>query len=934
MITLALCLALPQAATAGWTDLVNGRLNTQRGWHTATLLNNGKVLVAGGHSGSSYLYTAELFDPATGKWTATGSLTTGRESHTATLLPNGKVLVAGGYSAGPRLSSAELYDPATGQWSTAGTMSTSRVQHTATLLPNGKVLVVGGYNATSGYLNSAELYTPDAGTGPGTWSSAGTFTKGRYQHTATLLDNGWVLVAGGLTTDNSTINSAVIYEPDIGPIGTWSDTTDFQSIHTDHKATRLPDGRVLVASGCGTVKVELYTRGASPGAGTWAYAADIPTGRYAVSSTLLPDGRVLLAAGENTSPSGIYPASTIYNPANNTWTDAGYTPQNTKYHTATLHPSGQVLVAGGYISSGSGGLNYTQVYDPAAGSWGTTGILSHPRVHYTATLLPNGKVLAAGGDDYGNLLNTAELFDPEAIGGIGAWTPTGNLGGYRNRHTATLLANGKVLVAGGDGPDGQLNSAELFDPAANGGIGAWTPTGSLATTRKDHTATLLGNGKVLVAGGYGGSPVNYLASAELYDPANGTWTTTGSLHEARQEHTATLLPNGKVLVAGGLPLTYTAEVFDPGSGIWSYTANDMSTQHRLATATLLPNGKVLLAGAWYAVPNCSLYNSVTNTWTTTGSLNEGHQQHTATLLPNGKVLVAGGYLGGGIATAEMYDPVSGTWTLTGSLSTGRYQHRAVLLPDGRVLVAAGTLSYDTVLDTAQLYDPGLGFNPLWQPQIDSLNPSLALGQRLSLIGSGFRGVSGASGGATNDSATNYPLVQLRRLDSERVLWVTPNGGNPAAFSASSFESGLFQDFQTGHCLVTVFANSIPSVSQFTLFQTGSPTAVELASFTAAWDKKRVVLEWETYTEKDNLGFHLWRAEAGQDAYTRLTRDLIPARGTATVGAAYSYADYAVVRGRTYFYKLEDVDTKGASTFHGPVSATAGGGKKSKDSRTK
>jgi hypothetical protein len=135
--------------------------------------------------------------------------------------------------------------------------------------------------------------------------------------------------------------------------------------------------------------------------------------------------------------------------------------------------------------------------------------------------------------------------------------------------------------------------------------------------------------------------------------------------------------------------------------------------------------------------------------------------------------------------------------------------------------------------------------------------------------------------------------------------------------------------------VTVFVNGIPSESKFTLFNnTGSPTAVELASFTAAWDKKRLVVEWETRTEKNNIGFHLWRAEAGQDAYTRLTRDLIPARGTATMGATYSYADYAVVRGREYLYKLEDVDRNGASTVHGPVKATAGGGKKSKDNRMK
>ena len=131
-----------------------------------------------------------------------------------------------------------------------------------------------------------------------------------------------------------------------------------------------------------------------------------------------------------------------------------------------------------------------------------------------------------------------------ASGSPFTFSNTGSLNAVRAYHTTTLLPNGKMLAAGGYNGVNYLSSAELYDPAS----GTWSATDSLNTARAYHTATLLPNGKVLVAGGYDG--VNYHSSAELYDPASGTWSATGSLNTARYNHTATLLPNGKVLVAG------------------------------------------------------------------------------------------------------------------------------------------------------------------------------------------------------------------------------------------------------------------------------------------------------------------------------------------------------------------------------------------------
>ena len=333
-----------------------------------------------------------------------------------------------------------------------------------------------------------------------------------------------------------------------------------------------------------------------------------------------------------------------------------------------------------------------------------TGSMSQPRTNHTATLLPNGKVLVASGG--------AELYDPAN----GTWATTGGLADPRRYHTATLLPNGKVLVAGGLSVFNGLASAELYDPAS----GTWTPTGSLNTRRRSHTATLLPNGKVLVAGGLVPEPGTILGgfathTAELYDPASGTWTTTGNLAQQRYQHTATLLPNGEVLVVGGNGhhsggVQASAELYDPASGTWTSTGNLASAREN-HTATLLPNGKVLVASGAGITGNrlasAELYDRASGTWSPTGSLLTPRVYHTATLLQGGKVLVAGGSDSSGFGSrrAELYDPASGTWMTTGSLVTGRREHTATLLPDGDVLVAGGRNQTATSggLASAELY---------------------------------------------------------------------------------------------------------------------------------------------------------------------------------------------------------------------------------------
>ena len=338
------------------------------------------------------------------------------------------------------------------------------------------------------------------------------------------------------------------------------------------------------------------------------------------------------------------------------------------------------------------------------GEWVTTGRLVEGRADCSATLLPDGKVLVAGGTN-GDM--SAELYDPRT----GTWGATGRMLEGRWGHSATALPDGRVLVAGGSDRDAPIATAELYDPAT----GSWSPAGTLVEARDNHTATLLPDGRVLIAGGGDGDPstLTRLRSAELYDPATGTWTTTGRLKTGRSFHTATLLPDGTVLAAGGGSNgddVASAELYDPATGTWTPTGA-MTVARWGHTATLLPNGTVLVAGRdGDGIFPSELYDPRTRAWTATGTMTERRWNYTATLLPDGMVLAAGSntYSQDGplSSSAEAYDPASGTWTPTDSMKVGRAWHCATLLPDGNVLVAGGSRPDSAA--SAELYDPGSG----------------------------------------------------------------------------------------------------------------------------------------------------------------------------------------------------------------------------------
>jgi hypothetical protein len=697
-----------------------GTMIQARDPHAATLLNTGKVLITGGLSTAgqltSGLTTAELYDPGPATSTATGPMHSAHAYHTATQLNDGNILIVGGVdSTGSPTTSAELYSPVANAFATVTGLNangvtglnTARYQHTATLLSDGTVLIVGGVDSTGSPTTSAELYNPATQTFTAVAGLQGSLSTARFAHTATLLRWGGVLIAGGYDSKGNPLASAELYDPSCTCIYLNTDNNNVVSgmsvSRAAHTATPLNDGTVLIVGGAG----------ASP---STAEVYSPNTGLFALTSGNLSLGRYL--------------------------------------HTSTMLTNGTILVAGGVQFNSGTATASEETYDPTTGGFTSVGNLLTARFSQTATLLPDGTVLIAGGvDSNGISLASLELYTPTTF------TPTGFTGGISVNPTAPAIPLGTTvqftasgIFSSGTQPLATVSWSSsdntilrITNDSTNSGLafpvalGPVTVTACAGTVCGSTLVTVVPAALVSIsvtpANGFlsvpPGSPLPFTATGTYTDGSSNNLTASAAWSSSIAT-VATVDTMGLATPASPVQLGLTViTATEPSSGITGsatltvsdFTATGAPNYPRVGhTASLLHcaacalNGDVLIAGgedtASFTVINAAeLYTPSLGTFSLTGSLITGRRvSYTATVLSDGRVLIVGGEDGINniLATAELYDPNTSTFSATGSMSTPRARHTATLLPNGKVLVAGGynfNQPAPGLLDTAELYDP-------------------------------------------------------------------------------------------------------------------------------------------------------------------------------------------------------------------------------------
>jgi hypothetical protein len=462
----------------------------------------------------------------------------GRTFFTSTLLGNGMILAAGGIGTGTNpnqsevFSTAELFDPATATWSLTADMHKARAEDAAVELPDGRAMVISG--GTFGPATATvEIFTPSS--------------------TALRAPRGFVVAATMRRRSVLPVRMQALRGRSFVGRGKWTPTGSMKFAREGEPAVLLQDGRVLV-EGCtspfttGGTSAELF----DPATGKWALTGSMNVSRCRQSAQLLPDGRVLVVGGDGGALDSDWPTAEVFDPSAGTWKMAGFMNSARTLSAMLPMPGGKFLIPGGG-AQGTIPRDSADIYDSSTGTFTSTPSMNVSRYAFASAALADGRVLVEGGITQDSL-NTAtcEIYDPVA----NIWTMTGTI--RDPAEEIELLLDGDVLATN------QLNgpSSSLFTPAA----GQWRATrGSMNFVRNASTSTLLQDGRVLVAGGQGSNSL--ILISELYDPVTQKWVLGPSLHSGRWAQSAVRLADGRVLVVGGLNAGFqpipTAELYTP-----------------------------------------------------------------------------------------------------------------------------------------------------------------------------------------------------------------------------------------------------------------------------------------------------------------------------------------------------------------------------------
>ncbi|WP_437499438.1 kelch repeat-containing protein [Sorangium sp. So ce1099] len=716
------------------------RLPTSLSAPSALLLPSGKALVVGTLPRDGYTVAGSIYDPAALAWTAiparSGPAVGGQAS--ATLLDDGHVLVVTGKNGG-------IYDPESNTWAESSELAYFYDHNIAARLANGDVLIVGGGNDSmaSGYAATSEVYLRERDlwvTTARTYSYIDSYCwgSGFAGIRVSPLLSGQLLQTGGMRyesceqelphgdPDGYPWTSIYSYTRFGLPVGaydpasfSWSPVSaappaTMERAH--HTSTRLDDGTVLIAGG---------------------YVADeFPYGETDLSRVIATTSALLFhelpprgapCAADSDCASGFCADSVCCDaacagPCDACAVAAGASQDGvcTPLSGAACNDAGACLVAGvceaGACTGGAPAPDGTpcasgDVCAAAGACEGGACVASLPAACEPPDDCHEAPLCDAAAGCSGPAAERPDGTRCDAAGTPGAWGAAARMDAGRSDHVATLLLDGTVLVVGGEltdfsVPDPPRSTATRYDPSTD----SWTPTEPMNLpwwSGRQLTATRLLDGTVLVIG-------NGRMEVERFDPVSGTWHMAAPLRlYISRGYTATRLLDGRVLVAGygsvdGHGITaQLAEVYDPVSDTWS-SVPVMSEERWDHSATLLPDGRVLAMGGGHHLASAEVYSPATSTWTPVASMHLGRVRPPATVLPDGRVLVVSNRNDEDTSTSEIYDPVSDTWTLTGAMAAGRQDADPVLLSDGRVLVVGDVYSNEyehRLTRSAEIYDP-------------------------------------------------------------------------------------------------------------------------------------------------------------------------------------------------------------------------------------